>query len=130
MRHDIADLIRGSSVVALPSFTEALPTVLIEAGASGRPTVATLVGGTPEVVAHERTGLLVPPRDVDAFADAVVRLLTDVDRAEEMGREARRFVAERFDADRWAGRLRGIYEQTPSRRGRCSDSEAEPSPGL
>ena len=116
MRHDVPELMRGSSVVALPSFTEALPTVLIEAGACGLPTVATSVGGTPEVVDNGSTGLLVAPGDVDGFAGAVAGLLADPARAGEMGQAARSFVSARFDADRWAERLREVYEQTPSAR--------------
>ena len=54
----------------LPSFSEALPTTMMEAAAAGRPVVATNVGGTPEVVVHGRTGLLVPPGSKAALAAA------------------------------------------------------------
>lgn len=118
MRHDIPDLLRASSVVLLPSLTEALPTALIEAAACGRPTVATTVGGTAEVVDHGRTGLLVPPADSEALADALTRLLDDEALRDKMGVQARALAEARFDADRWALRLREIYdEEVASRAG-------------
>jgi len=116
IRRDVPTLVRASAVVALPSYTEALPTALIEAAASGRPAVATTVGGTPEVVEHGRSGLLVPPGDARAFADAVTRLLSDEPLARRMGREARIVAEERFDATAWALRLRNIYDELPASR--------------
>lgn len=115
IRQDIADLLRGSTVVLLPSLTEALPTVLIEAAACGRPTVATMVGGTAEVVDHGQTGLLVPAGDPARLADAVLRLLSDEVLREQMGGQARELAQARFDADRWALRLREIYDEASSR---------------
>lgn len=116
IRHDIPDLLRASSVVLLPSLTEALPTALIEAGASGRPSVATTVGGTEEVVDHGRTGLLVPPSDPLALGSAVTALLTDAALRERMGADARALAEARFDADHWALRLREIYDHEAGRR--------------
>lgn len=109
-RRDMARLLQCSTLVVLPSETEALPTALIEAAACGRAAVATPVGGIPEVVEHDRTGLLVPPGDPSRFADAVVDLLCDTERRVAMGRAARRLAEERFDMHRWAQRLHGIYE--------------------
>jgi glycosyltransferase involved in cell wall biosynthesis len=111
IRDDVPELLRAADVVALPSYTEALPTVMIEAAASGRPVVATTVGGTPEVVEDGRTGLLVREGDPEAFGEAVVRLLADPALRESMGRAARARAEALFDADRWAVRLRTIYDQ-------------------
>ena len=60
-RRDVPELLEAADMVVLPSLYEGLPLVAIEALAAGRPMVATEVDGTPEVVIHERTGLLVPP---------------------------------------------------------------------
>lgn len=109
VRGDIPTLLRASTLVALPSFTEALPTALIEAAACGRAVVASNVGGVPEVVRHQRTGLLVPPGDEACFGAAVVELLLDDARRTAMGAEARAAAEQRFDARLWASNLRDLY---------------------
>lgn len=113
-RDDVPDILRGSTLALLPSLTEALPTVMIEAAACGLPVVATTVGGTPEIVEHGTTGLLVPPGDVGALADAVTDLLTDPDRRVRYGIAARRHAEERFDLRGWALSLRELYEEALS----------------
>lgn len=118
-RRDVARLLQASALTVLPSQTEALPTSLIEAAACGLAAVATPVGGIPEVVEHERTGLLVPPGDPVALGDAVVALLTDDRRREAMGRAARRLAEERFDMHRWARRLRDVYDEAVGGHTRC-----------
>ena len=85
-RSDIADLVSASDAVCLTSLSEALPMTLLEGMALERPVVATAVGGVPELVEHGRTGLLVPPRDPVAFAEALTRLAADPVRATAMGR--------------------------------------------
>lgn len=106
----IPDLLRASTLVALPSLTEALPTSLIEAAACGKAVVAANVGGVPEVVDDGKTGLLVEPQDVEGFADAVTTLLVDEVRRAEMERAARRAAEQRFDMHAWAAQLRDLYE--------------------
>lgn len=110
-RSDVPRLLRASTLAALPSLTEALPTALIEAAACGRASVATDVGGTAEVVVPGETGLLVPPRDPDALADAVVGLLSNHVQRARMERAARRLATERFDATAWARGLAEIYAE-------------------
>jgi glycosyltransferase involved in cell wall biosynthesis len=110
-REDVPAILAGSTLALLPSLTEALPTALIEAAASGLATVGTTVGGTPEVVDHGRTGLLVPPGDADALAHAVVTLLRDPDRRAAYGAAARSLAEDRFDLRAWAGRLADLYQE-------------------
>jgi glycosyltransferase involved in cell wall biosynthesis len=117
-RTDVAQLIRASTLVLLPSEHEALPTTLIEAAACGRPVVATDVDGVPEVVMDGETGLLVTPGDEFALAQAVTALLGDEPRRLRMGARARALAQERFDARRWAERLYEIYERV-ARAGRA-----------
>ena len=109
-RTDVTRIVRASTVVALPTTTEALPTVLLEAGACGRPVVASDVGGVCEVVSNGDTGLLVPPHDPSAFAEALVRLLLDEPGREAMGRRARKRVLEQFSMGRWMSELCSVYE--------------------
>ena len=72
---DIAEWMGACDVLALPSWAEGTPNVVLEALASGRPVVATRVGGIPDVLSDERAGILVPPRDARALADALATAL-------------------------------------------------------
>ncbi len=107
---DLPSLYAALDVVVLTSRNEGTPVSLIEAGAAGRPLVATRVGGVPEVVADGRTGLLVPPADPPAVAGAIERLLADPSLATDMGQRARAEMAERFSATRLADDLAALYE--------------------
>jgi len=109
-REDVPGLLRASTIAALPSLTEALPTALIEAAACRRAVVATRVGGVPEVVDDGVTGFVVEPDDGEAFAAAVVRLLTDEGLRARMGAAARRHAEQRFDMHAWARGLRACYD--------------------
>jgi len=88
-RTDLDSLIGGADVMVLPSFTEGLPNVALEASAAGVPVVATAVGGTPEVVANGQTGVLIPPGDADRLAIEVGRLLADSHLRERLGQAGR-----------------------------------------
>jgi glycosyltransferase involved in cell wall biosynthesis len=93
----------AADVVVVPSRTEGMPGVLIEAGLSGLPAVATAVGGVPRIVRDGETGVLVPPGDIEALGDGVERALAEGDR---LGAAARRHCLATFEigpvADRWA----------------------------
>ena len=110
-RDDSRSVLRQLDVVALPSRTEGLPLVVLEALAQGRPVVATPVGGTPEVVTDGVTGLLVPPGDPHALAAALRRLLDDPELARRLGEAGRERVAQDFSERRMAERVLAIYEE-------------------
>ena len=76
-RPDVLSVHKAFDIFVMSSVTEGLGTSLLDAMACGKPIVATTAGGMPEVVADGETGLLVPPRDHEAMADAIVGLLTD-----------------------------------------------------
>lgn len=107
---DAGRLLADLDVLALPSWTEGLPLVVLEAMARKRAVVATPVGGTPEVVVDGVTGLLVPPRDPDALADALRRLLADAPLRARMGDAGYERVRARFSADAMTGRVLAIYD--------------------
>jgi glycosyltransferase involved in cell wall biosynthesis len=87
-------LIRSFDIMVMPSVyeSETFGVAAIEASASGVPVVASRVGGVPEAVVHEKTGLLVPPRDVEALANACLTLIDNADLRRRMGEAGRRFV--------------------------------------
>lgn len=112
MRSDIPEILRASEFTVLPSiYGENLPTVLMEAGACGRPVVASDVGGIADIVADGVTGLLVPPGDSAAVARAMLTLLDDPDRAAAMGAAGRARIVERFDGGLWARNLYSLYSR-------------------
>lgn len=95
-RGDLDRIMPAADLFVLPSFTEGLPNVVLEASAASVPVVATAVGGTPEVVDDGQSGLLVPPGDPERLAAAIDALLSDGERRRRMGAAGRRFVAEHF----------------------------------
>src|SRR3990170_4798826 len=84
-RPDVLSLHKAFDVFVMSSLTEGLGTSLLDAMACGKPVVATSTGGIPEVVEDGETGMLVPPRDHDAMASAIVRLLKDEPLRRRMG---------------------------------------------
>ena len=100
-----------ADVVVLPSYREGTPRVLIEAAAMGKPVIASDVPGCREVVAHGENGLLVPPRDAGALADAVRRVLADAPRRAAMGRAGRALAVARFDERQVVRQTQDVYEE-------------------
>ncbi len=92
------DLFVAADVVVHPSaYPEGLPSVLLEAAAAGAAMIATPAGGTTDLVRHGETGLLVPPGDPRALAEALELLASDDALRERLASAARRLVCERFD---------------------------------
>lgn len=110
-RMDVVDILRAADIFALPSDSEALPTVLIEAGAAGLPSVASKVGGCPEVVIDGEGGIIVPPRHPQALANALRDLLDHPEKARQMGEKAFRRVQNTFTLAQQATALMTLYER-------------------
>ncbi|MEY9133084.1 glycosyltransferase involved in cell wall biosynthesis [Bradyrhizobium diazoefficiens] len=106
---ETAALLQQTDILALPSFIETLPMAIIEAFAHGVAVVATPVGAIPEVVAHERNGLLVPAGHVEALASALNLLLENGALRRRLGDAARRDHAERYDINTYITRLVAIW---------------------
>lgn len=109
-------LLARASVFVLPSHAEGLPMSLLEAMAAGCPVIASAVGGIPDLVVHGVNGLLVPPRDRFALAEALRTLLHDPALAARLGREARATVAARYSPERALERLEQVYAGLGVRR--------------
>jgi glycosyltransferase involved in cell wall biosynthesis len=111
-RSDVPDLMSAADGFVMSSAWEGLPLVLLEAGASSLPIVATDVGGNREAVREGVTGFLVPPGDPEALSRAMRRLqsLDEVERV-AMGRAGRKLVEDRYDIDVVARRWAAIYQR-------------------
>lgn len=108
---DMPALLRDVHVVVLPSYREGLPKGLVEAGACARPLVTTNVPGCREVVTHEVDGLLVPPRDADALAQAIARLHDDPALRNRLGQAARAKALREFDERLIIQRTLAVYDE-------------------
>ncbi|NMO13632.1 glycosyltransferase family 4 protein [Pyxidicoccus fallax] len=102
-----ADVVVQPSIVASTGQMEGIPVSLMEALASEAPVVATRISAIPELIEHERTGLLVPEQDAGALADAIERLMMDRELATRLGREGRRHVLAHYSL---RGNVRSLSE--------------------
>ena len=126
-RADGVDLLALSDVVVLPSVAaEGLPITILEALALGKPVVATRVGGIPEAIQDGETGLLVPPGDPQALADAVSALLADPARAAAMAARGRAAARARFSAEVMVRQIERLYLELAAAKGLMGDSTGHP----
>jgi glycosyltransferase involved in cell wall biosynthesis len=110
-RMDVAELLGASDALVLPSWTEALPTVLLEAGAACLPSVATHVGGVPEIIEDGKTGYIVPVGNSDLIAQRVISILQNPQQARIMGEEAFKRINRYFSYEEQAQRTQALYQQ-------------------
>jgi glycosyltransferase involved in cell wall biosynthesis len=128
-REDIIRLMHEADVLVVPSVPtvsgrrEGLPVVIMEAMAAGLPVVASELSGIPEIVEHEVTGLLVPPRAADALAAAIERIAIEEGLSRNLTTAAREAVEERYEFDAVSARLIRMFRDhangpaSPSDRG-------------
>ncbi|MGB8993033.1 MAG: glycosyltransferase family 4 protein [Desulfobaccales bacterium] len=118
-RDQVAPWFALMDVVVLASYAnEGVPQSLLQALAMARPVIGTTVGGIPEVIVEEETGLLAPPRDAQALAQVMGQLMADPDRRRELGRQGRELVVERFSLEQMAAEIEAVYEVLGSPEGR------------
>jgi len=110
-RKDPLDIVEALDVIVLTSLSEGLPVTLLEAMALGKPVVATMVGGVPEVVKDGETGLLAPSGDAEAFARHLLALLRDRERMRDMGQKGRKWVEENFSLSTMVERTDKVYAE-------------------
>jgi glycosyltransferase involved in cell wall biosynthesis len=111
-RDDVEGCLGAMDLFVLPSLNEGMGRALVEAMAAGLPVIATKVGGVPALIDHDRTGLLVPPADSAALADALRLLLRRPEEAERLGRAAQAAITEQFSADSMVRALERLYQET------------------
>jgi glycosyltransferase involved in cell wall biosynthesis len=111
LRNDMPAVLQQATVVTLPSYyPEGVPKILLEAAATQRAIVTTDTPGCREVVQHDRTGLLVPPRAADALADAIMTALGDAALRQRLAAAARACVAEEFEEKLVIGQTMAVYQ--------------------
>jgi L-malate glycosyltransferase len=127
-RTDVLGCLKSFDLFVMSSVTEGLGTSLLDAMACARPIVATEAGGIPEVVSHGVTGLLVPPRDHAAMAAAIIALINDTTRRQQMGAAGFARVNEKFSVERMIAGTAAVYARvagTPH----VVDTENQPARG-
>ena len=107
---DVPEMLRAFDLFALPSLGEGISNTILEAMASGLPVIATHVGGNPELIEEGVTGLLVPPAQPDAMAQALLKYLENPLRIEIQGRTARLRVETRFSLEAMTQDYLGVYD--------------------
>jgi glycosyltransferase involved in cell wall biosynthesis len=117
---NVSRLLQSASLFVLPSLSEGLSLSILEAMATGLPVIAMRVGGNPEVIIEDRTGLLVSPGDAFELAEAISRLLGDPVRARCLGAAGRKHVECHFDVRQMIDRYEGFYRQIIRSRGSAS----------
>lgn len=117
-RNDIPDVLASCDIAMLPSRAEGLPNAVLEYMAAGLPTIASRVGGNAELVEDGVTGLLVPPEDSAAIADALLRLLRDPELSRTMAENGRRLAVENYSFERLIREVDALYTELLRRRGR------------
>lgn len=116
---EMADVYRAMDLVVLPSESEGMPNVALEAMIFGKPVVATRVGGVPEVIVDGETGVVVPPGDPRALGEAMIRVLGDGEAAARLGRAGLRRALTQFDPKTRAERILGLYDEVLATGGRA-----------
>ena len=116
-REDVPAIYAQTDIAVTPSLSEAFPRVVLEAMASSVPVVASDVGGISEAVVDGQTGVLVPPKNPDAFASAISALATDPDRRARMGKAGRERIEEKFAFEQGVEQVEAVYRELIQSRG-------------
>jgi glycosyltransferase involved in cell wall biosynthesis len=109
-RKDIPDLLAASDISVLPSLSDAFPLYILESMSARLPVIASSVDGIPEIVENGKTGILVPPGDVEALENAISTLIDNPQRAKQMGRAGQKKLLEQFSLSARIAREIELYE--------------------
>ncbi len=108
---DVRPILQKTAVFVLPSLSEGLSNVLLEAMASGLPVIATRVGGNPDLIRDGETGILVDAENAEQLAEAIKNVLGDKNRAQQLGEKARKTVEEMFSLPAIANQYISLYDE-------------------
>jgi glycosyltransferase involved in cell wall biosynthesis len=113
-RDDIPQLMRISDTLVLPSLSEGVPNVIMEAAASGLPIIATNVGGVSQLISEGENGLLVKPKDIESLVNAMDRLINEPSLAFKMGESGRKKMVANYSWDTICALLESGYNKAIS----------------
>lgn len=116
-RSDVMNILLESSVFVLPTLHENLGNVFLEASLASIPSIGTNVGGVPEIIVDGETGLLVPPFDSKALADAILKLFIDSNLRKEMGQKAYNRLKTVFNSDEIAKKFDELFSSMLGKKG-------------
>lgn len=115
-RHDVPELLATFDLFVLSSLTEGISLTLLEAMAAGLPIVATNVGGNPEIVLNNQTGIIVPSRDPISMANGIVKVIGNINKAKQMGEMGKDRMAKVFSVKTMAKKYEEVYDKFLSQR--------------
>lgn len=126
-RDDAAELIAGMDVLAMPSLWEGLPYSLLDSLGRGTPVVASRVGGIPDVIRNGSTGVLVPPADATALAEALAGLLQDAPRRQALGSAGQELVQKTFSRREMIDKTESLYRRVVKKERRLRKTPGQNS---
>jgi len=115
-RHDIRDLMNTFDIFVLPSLEEGLSVAILEAMAAKKAVITTSVGGNPEIVLGGKTGTLVPPKDPDKLADAIIYHLSNPEISKQMGENGYELIKQKFSLSEMLEKIMNIYNEVVTSR--------------
>jgi glycosyltransferase involved in cell wall biosynthesis len=125
-----ADIFALASVTDVQGASDVFPTVIIEAMAAARPVVSTRLAGIPESIVHGETGLLVPPEDTMALAEALGRLIQDAKLRLHYGRAGRERIEQHFQIEHTVAALIELLQKTPGASTKSTERRASHPPSI
>jgi glycosyltransferase involved in cell wall biosynthesis len=126
-RKDLPDVLSAADSILMSSLTEGFPRVANEAMAASKPVVATRVGGIPEAIIDNVTGLLVESKDIDAMSNAIIRLSSDTELQQRLGNTARQHAEIHYSASSYVSRLDEMYSRWANLKSPSSATAANKS---
>ncbi len=108
---DILSVFNTIDVLVLPSLYEGQPVVILEAMMCEKPVVATSVGGIPELIENEKTGILVPPKNIEALSSSIIKILNEKEYAKYLAFNAKKRFLEYFTPERYVQRMECLYNK-------------------
>jgi glycosyltransferase involved in cell wall biosynthesis len=111
-RHDVANVIAGLKALVLPSYAhEGIPQIVLQAQAMAKPVIGTSIGGIPEVIDNEQTGLIVPPKDIHRLADSIERILSDEMLCRFLGEQSLQFILNQHTFEHMCEHTEELYRR-------------------